>query len=227
AVEQPPQQRLAFLAVGEQEIGEPVLGEQDHLQELLLAELQDLLERVGDVDDTRGAADPHPVDELLEQSGRCLRRHSAAALGRALVGRGTSHAEAPGDRAELHDDLGRIVGVAVVTAQALLTAVVAGYTAVQAEADSVQDAGFARTGAPGDQEDAVVGEDVELDDLAGAERPEPLDLESMQLHQTSASARTRSSSTSRISSASRSLAPWPARTCSRNASMRSASVTAA
>ena len=54
--EQPAQQRLPVAAPREQELREPVLREQDHLQELLPAELEDLVELACDIDRACGAS---------------------------------------------------------------------------------------------------------------------------------------------------------------------------
>ena len=54
---------------------------------------------------------------------------------------------------------------------------------VETEADGIEDAGLAGARATGDQEDAVVGESIEVDGLPLAERTEPFDLQSVQLHQ--------------------------------------------
>ena len=220
------QQSLAIVVLREQEFGEPALREQDHLQELLLVQPEDLIELARHVDGPGSAADPRPVDELVELGAVGLGGQTGTAVLRALVLGRAGHAPARADGAELDRHARRVIGRAVVAAQALLDTVVAGRAAVQREAHAVEHARLARAGATRDEEDAVGGERVEVDHLTLSERPEALELEAMQSHAL-ASTSERSSMTSRMSSASRSDAPSPSRTCVRNASTSSASLRAA
>ena len=220
------QQRLPLVAGRQEEPRELVLREQDHLLELLRPEPEHLAEGDADIARLRGAPDPHPVDLLLEHGARDLGGEPATALGRPVVLGRPCHAPPRVADRELEPHLGRVGERAVVAAQPLLTAVVARHRAVQREADPVEDARLAGAGAPRDEEHSVVAEGVEIDALSLAEWAEPGELERVQSHAT-ASARTRSSSTSRRMSASCSLTPSPGRTWPRNASTSSASVRAA
>jgi hypothetical protein len=71
----------------------------------------------------------------------------------------------------------------VIASESLLAAFVPGNSAVESEADGVEDARLSGAGPTGDQEDAVIGELVEVHDLSFAERAESFDLQSMQSHQ--------------------------------------------
>ena len=220
------QQRLPLVAGRQEEPRELVLREQDHLLELLRPEPEHLAEGDADIARLRGAPDPHPVDLLLEHGARDLGGEPATALGRPVVLGRPRHAPPRVADRELEPHLGQVGERAVVAAQPPLTAVVARHRAVQREADPVEDARLAGAGAPRDEEHPVVAEGVEIDALSLAERAEPGELERVQSHAT-ASARTRSSSTSRRMSASCSLTPSPGRTWPRNASTSSASLRAA
>ncbi len=83
--EESAQQLLPIVAAREEELGEPVLREQDHLQELLLVQAEQLVDLVTHVDRPRGAPDPLAADPL-EQLGavRLFRSADAPAL-RTLV----------------------------------------------------------------------------------------------------------------------------------------------
>ena len=83
--------------------------------------------------------------------------------------------------AELEFDPGRVAGFAIVAAELGLRAVVAGGTAVQREANGVEQAGLACSGLAGDEEDTVVVEAFEVDLLfvfvwAETRKSQPLDL---------------------------------------------------
>ena len=180
--EQGAQQRLALVVLCEQEAREPVLSEQDHLQELLLVQPQDLVEQHADVPRAGRAALHAPsTHSNMRASVRLGRRAAAAALEPVELGRAL---DAPSAAAggELEHDLGGVARLAVVAAQALLALFVARHVAVEREADGVEDAGLARSRAPGDEEDALVGEGVEVDGLPVTERTEALDLEAVDPH---------------------------------------------
>src|SRR5690606_28838212 len=77
--EQAAQQRLPLLAVSEQEAGEPVLRQQDHLQELLPAELEDLVQLVSRLAFLGGECDPAVIAERVEAyAGRLLGQSASA-----------------------------------------------------------------------------------------------------------------------------------------------------
>ncbi|KXZ58648.1 hypothetical protein Mlaev_02474 [Microbacterium laevaniformans] len=220
------QQALALLTGGEQKPRELVLRQKDHLLELLRVQTEDLAESLADRARFRRAPDPSSLDQLLQLRPRRLRRQSAPALGGAVVFRRPRHAPASHADGELQSHLGRVGEIRVVAAQTLLPAVVAGHAAIQGEADPVENARFAGAGTPGDQEESVGIERVEVDDLRVTEGPEAGELQTVELH-ANASTTTRSSSTSRSTSRSRSVSPSPSRTCDRNASNSSRSLRAA
>ena len=210
---------------GQQELRETVLGEQDHLQELLVGKADDLVDRVAHVARTRRITYPPlaairvRLQPLQQRVGGDDCHAGAAALG-AFVVRRPRDAPPVTSGAELQRDLRRIVGAAVIAAQATIDAVIARDRAVEGEADRIEDAGLARSGATGDHEHPRRGQCVEVDILPFAERTEPLDLDPVDPH-ARASATARSASTSAMSAASASLAPSPSRTWARNASISS------
>ena len=230
------QERLPLLSRREEEPGELVLREQDHLLELLSSEPEHLAEGEADIARLSGAPDPHAVDELLELGAGGFGGEASTALrGTVVLGSARDPPTRVAD-GELEAHLGRVGEEAVVAAPSRLGTLVARHAAVQSEAHPVENARLACARAPRDEEDAVAVERVEVDALRLTERSEPGQLERVELHvatgaarraTSSRSARSRAPRTSRTSSASRSDAPSPARTWTRNASTRSASLRAA
>jgi hypothetical protein len=81
------QERLPLLSRREEEPGELVLREQDHLLELLSSEPEHLAEGEADIARLSGAPDPHAVDELLELgAGRSVVRPPPRFAGRSYSG---------------------------------------------------------------------------------------------------------------------------------------------
>ena len=228
--EQRSQHPLPIGVARQQKLREAVLGEKDHLQELLVRQAHHLIDRVAHISRSRCVPDP-PLsarrvrfEPFQQRVGRDDGHAGAAALG-ALVVRRPGDAPPVGAGAELQRDLGRVVGYAVVTAQTPFAAVVARNGAVEGEADGIEDAGLARPGSPGNNEHAGGSEGVEVDILPLAEGAESLDLDPVDPH-ARASATVRPSITSAMSAVSASVAPSPSRTWARKASMSSPSVRA-
>ena len=223
--EQRAQQRLPLLASREQELLEAVLREQDDLQELLLRELHDLGDLRADGAQLRLEPDPELAVAHRELGLRLLRGEPVAARLRPRVfGRPPQPVAAVADR-ELELDVARVVWRAVIAAQlrhGARLAVVARHTAVQREADRVEDRGLPGPRLPADEEDAVVAERVEVDRLRRAIRSEARHRDAMHPHR-AASAAARSATSSAIRADSASLGPSPPRTKRRNASISSVS----
>ena len=129
---------------------------------------------------------------------------------------------------ELERHITGVIVVAVVAAQLGLGAFIAGHGVVKGEADGVEDAGFARSGFPGNEEDAVRGEPIEVNRLNIFVWAKSGNFEVVDPHAVtdalSSAAVACSVMTAAITARSASVGPTPFRTCSRNPATISPSV---
>src|SRR6185369_14469289 len=119
------QDRAAVVGLGEQEALEPVLGQKNHLQELVLFEREDAAELVTDIDRARGDGPPARIGPVpgntvvTDLEPRVGLRHGCAAaplLGPLVTGRAVDAVVALAEaELELHE--AGVSLLAVVTAQ--------------------------------------------------------------------------------------------------------------
>ena len=219
--EQSAQQLAAVVGVGDEELLELALCQQDDLTELVSVQSHHLVEAPLDVPDLGFERLPITVDPLVQLRCRLDGGRALAAVFRAKIACAAREAVARSSDGELQAHKAGLVGVEEVGPDAhFRAAFVARHGAEQGETDRVQDGGLASSGAPGDQEDPVAVEGVEVDSLRIAEGPKAGDGYVVDPH-ASTCPFAYSATTSRTSSVSSPVEPSPLRTFARNPSINS------
>ena len=181
--EQPGEQPVPLGGVGAQERLELTLGKQGNLAELVEVHPQQPGEQVTGL--VEPAAERHPgvVHPFGDADFRLLAGQPGATLLGPVPGGGADHSEAAVGQRDVQLDPRREPSWGLVGSQPPGVVAVAGDGAVQGEAHGVEDAGLPGAGGTGEQEEAGIGQGVEVD-LGGLdERAEGGDREPVETHQ--------------------------------------------
>ena len=217
---------MALLGARAQERLELSLGQHHDLAELVAAHAEQTAEQVPDLVDAAADGAPLVVDPLAQpRLSRPLGDARPGTAGRPRPRRASADAEPPAADAHLELDERSVVGARVMALEVLRRPPVAGNGSVEREADGVEDARLARTGRPGQQEQAGLIEIGELEPLGAGERPERRHLETVNPHE-AASSSTRQASHASRSRASSSAVGSDSRVSTKNCRTTSRSSTA-
>ena len=179
--EQLAQQLLPVCCLGEEELVERSLGQQDDLLELLGAEPEHGDALGGDGVGLAGEALPRAVDPLVQRrGGRAHRGAGAAGLGLLLCGRPLDQEATTADL-ELERHLGGCARRGVLRPH-VAHLPIAGDLAVERVGERIEDGALARTGGPGDAEQTEFGKGAEVHLLGLGIRPEGLDAQMQRPH---------------------------------------------
>ena len=190
---------------------EPVLGEQDHLEELVGLQGQDRAQFQADGLYLGRTRPPFgAVQNRKHSSGGCRGGSRALLLGSLILGSAQQTVITPA-QAEVEFDKGGIIGLTVVAAQRLLSVGKPRHLVIQSETNGVEDTGFTGAGFTGDEEDSVSIKAFKIDNLLVLEWSEPGQTQSLDLHAFTSFAFC-SFSSSAINAPSNSLGPTPLRT---------------
>ena len=183
SAEQLRQQLPTSVVIGLEELRKLALGQQHDLGELCAVQPQLALDDLGDFILPVAERRPCPITLLLQVRRGLLRRHPLAPLLGALVRRRSSDAVPRSLEREFQRDLGLRVGVREVGVQACCVGVVPRDRAVQREGDGIQHGALAGAGGAFQQEEATLGEKVEVDRLLFGERTDGSQRQAVESHQ--------------------------------------------
>ena len=164
------QHRAAVVGFGKEKLLEPVLREQDHLEELVDLERQNTVEFVAHVDRSGRHTDPLIAPAHLEHGIGLRDGGSPASFLRPGVPRCAVDPVPLAAEAEDELDKGRIIGRTVVAPQRQFAAIKTWDLRVERETNGVEDTRLAGPGFARDQKDTVVIEPFEVDELFGLVR---------------------------------------------------------